>query len=218
MTTKELISTNFKLVSITNTAEEALAILDHNKTRHIPLLKSKALLTVIDEDSLKASVPSTPMSEFVKSGSRVFVRENEHMLEAARRLYKEDLTMLPVLDEDDTFLGVVTLEQLFKTIINSYDLDAEGNILIIEVDQQHFHLSELVRILEQESVHVFSVLVSRESLPLLEITLKTDLKDINTIIQTLERYSYKIKAYFEDNNFNHQLKDRYEALMSYLNI
>lgn len=218
MITRNILSTNFKLASITNTVEEALAIMDVNRTRHLPLLKSKAFLTIIDEETLKASKSATPMTEFTKSGTRIFVRANDHILEAAKKMYSEHLTVIAVLDEEDTFLGVITIEKLFKTLISNYDLDAEGTLLVVEIPQQNFHLSELIRILEQESVHVFSVLVSREMLPDLEITLKTDLKDINSIIQTLDRYSYKVKAYYEDNNYSHQLKDRYESLMSYLNI
>ncbi|HLW50039.1 MAG TPA: CBS domain-containing protein [Sphingobacteriaceae bacterium] len=218
MITRDLISTNFRLASITNTAEEALEILDYNKTRHLPLLKSKAFLTVVDEETLKSEPPNTPLSEFTKTGIRAFVRTNDHILEAAKKMYTEHLTVMPVLDEEDTFVGVITQEKLFNSLISNYDLDAEGSLLVIEVSQQNFHLSELIRILEQESVHVFSVLVSRETLPDIEITLKTDLKDINSIIQTLDRYSYKVKAYYEENDYSHQLKDRYEALMSYLNV
>ena len=218
MITRDLISTNFRLASITNTAEEALEILDYNKTRHLPLLKSKAFLTVVDEETLKSEPPNTPLSDFTKTGVRAFVRTNDHILEAAKKMYTEHLTVMPVLDEEDTFVGVITQEKLFNSLISNYDLDAEGSLLVIEVSQQNFHLSELIRILDQESVHVFSVLVSRETLPDIEITLKTDLKDINSIIQTLDRYSYKVKAYYEENDYSHQLKDRYEALMSYLNV
>ncbi|HLU94972.1 MAG TPA: CBS domain-containing protein [Membranihabitans sp.] len=218
MIAKEIISTNFKLASISNTVDEGLEIMDQNKTRHLPLLKSKAFLTIIDEDTLRSANPGTILSEFTKSGVRTFVRSNDHMLEAAKKMHNEQLTLIPVLDEDDTFLGVITSEKLFNTVVSTYDLHSEGSLLIIEIPQQDYHLSELIRILELESVHIFSVLVSRQMYTNFEITLKTDLKDINSIIQTLERYSYKVKAYYEDTNYSHQLKDRYESLMSYLNV
>ena len=218
MIAKEIISTNFKLASISNTVDEGLEIMDQNKTRHLPLLKSKAFLTIIDEDTLRSANPGTILSEFTKLGVRTFVRSNDHMLEAAKKMHHEQLTLIPVLDEDDTFLGVITSEKLFNTVVSTYDLHSEGSLLIIEIPQQDYHLSELIRILELESVHIFSVLVSRQMYTNFEITLKTDLKDINSIIQTLERYSYKVKAYYEDTNYSHQLKDRYESLMSYLNV
>lgn len=218
MIAKEIISTNFKLASISNTVDEGLEIMDQNKTRHLPLLKSKAFLTIIDEDTLRSANPGTILSEFTKLGVRTFVRSNDHMLEAAKKMHHEQLTLIPVLDEDDTFLGVITSEKLFNTVVSTYDLHSEGSLLIIEIPQQDYHLSELIRILELESVHIFSVLVSRQMYTNFEITLKTDLRDINSIIQTLERYSYKVKAYYEDTNSSHQLKDRYESLMSYLNV
>lgn len=192
--------------------------MDRNKTRHLPLIKSKAFLTVVDEDTLRSTQPGTTLAELTKSGVRVFVRSQDHMLEAAKKMSNEGLTIIPVLDEDDTYMGVITLEKLYDEIISTYDLSSEGSLLVLEVPQQDFYLSEIIRILEMEKVHIFSVLVSTTNYPEIEITLKTDIKDINSIIQTLERYSYKVKAYYEDDNYSHQLKDRYESLMSYLNV
>ncbi len=218
MKAKSLISKPFKIASITNTVDEALEIMDVNRVRHLPLIKSKAFLTIIDEESLKRAHPGVVLSDLSKTGVRQYIRSNDHILEAAKKMSNERLSIIPVLDEDDTFQGVITLEDLFHTIITTYDLSSEGSLLIIEIAQQDFHLSELIRVLEQESVHVFSVLVSRTHYPSIEITLKTDLKDINSILQTLERYSYHVKAYYEDDSYSHQLKDRYESLMSYLNV
>lgn len=218
MRAKDILSTNHKKASITNTVDEALKVMDRNKTRHMPLVKSKAFLTIVDEEALRSEKPGTTLADLIKTGVRVFVRGNDHMLEAAKKMYNEHLTIIPVLDEDDTYLGVITLEKLSGAIISTYDLNSEGSLLVIEIPQQDFHLSELIRILELEMVHIFSVLVSTENYPEIEITLKTDIKDINTVLQTLERYSYKVKAYYEDNNYNDQLKDRYESLMSYLNV
>lgn len=218
MRAKDILSTDHKKASITNTVDEALKVMDRNKTRHMPLVKSKAFLTIVDEEALRAEKPGTTLEDLTKTGVRVFVRANDHMLEAAKKMYNEHLTIIPVLDEDDTYLGVITLEKLSGAIISTYDLNSEGSLLVIEIPQQDFHLSELIRILEQEMVHIFSVLVSTEYYPEIEITMKTDIKDINTVLQTLERYSYKVKAYYEDDNYSDQLKDRYESLMSYLNV
>jgi len=218
MRAKDILSINHKKASITYTVDEALHVMDRNKTRHMPLVKSKAFLTIVDEESLRSAKPGTTLAELTKTGVRIFVRENDHVLEAAKKMYNEHLTVIPVLDEDDTYLGVITLENLCGAIISKYGLNSEGSLLVIEVPQQDFHLSELIRILELDMVHIFSVLVSTEYYPEIEITLKTDIKDFNAVLQTLERYSYKVKAYYKDDNYSHQLKDRYESLMSYLNV
>ena len=132
----------------------------------------------------------------------------------------EDLLkkIIPVLEDDESFMGIITMEDLFTKIISRFGLNSDGSLLVIEVPQQDFQLSELIRILEMENVHLFSVLVSMENFPNIEITLKTDIKDINSVLQTLERYSYTVKAYFENDQYIHQLKDRYESLISYLNV
>lgn len=205
-------------VSMTNTVEEAIELLNLHKIRHIPILKSKAFIGIIDETILKNSNPSTIMRELVNKGVKKFVNDSDHILEAAKVMVDNELSIVPVLSQDQSYLGLIKIEDLFNEIVSKFGLNTEGSLLIIEMQQQDYQLSELIRILELENVHLFSVLVSLNYLPVIEVTLKTDIKDINSILQTLERYSYKVKAYFENDQYSHQLKDRYESLMSYLNV
>lgn len=218
MLSVDALSKDFINVSITNTVDEALNILNQFKIKHLPIVKSKAFLTIIDEDTLKKAHPGTIMKDFVNKGVKKFVRKNDHLLDAAKLMVDEELTIIPVLEDDESFLGIITMEDLFTKIVSRFGLNSDGSLLVIEVPQQDFQLSELIRILEMENVHLFSVLVSMENFPNIEITLKTDIKDINSILQTLERYSYSVKAYFENDQYIHQLKDRYESLISYLNV
>ncbi|WP_236973874.1 CBS domain-containing protein [Membranihabitans maritimus] len=218
MLSVDALSKNFINVSITNTVDEALDILNQFKIKHLPIVKSKAFLTIISEETLKAAHPGTIMKDFVNKGVKKFVRQDDHLLDAAKAMVDEELTIIPVLEDDESFMGIITMEDLFTKIISRFGLNSDGSLLVIEVPQQDFQLSELIRILEMENVHLFSVLVSMENFPNIEITLKTDIKDINSVLQTLERYSYTVKAYFENDQYIHQLKDRYESLISYLNV
>lgn len=205
-------------VSTTNTVEEALALMDQFKVKHLPIIKSKAYVTTIDEQTLKLSTPTAIMKDFVNKGVRKFVNDDDHILETAKTMVDNELTVMPVLAQDQSYTGLIVVDRIFNEIVSKFGLNTEGSLLIIEMQQINFQLSELVRILEMENVHLFSVLVSLHALPMIEVTLKTDIKDINSILQTLERYSYKVKAYFQNDQYSHQLKDRYESLMSYLNV
>lgn len=218
MLAKDIISETFKNVSITNTVDEALEWMKTYKIKHLPIVKSKAFLSVISDEILRRADPGTPVGELRNDGIKAYVSQDDHVLEVAKIMGNEKLTLIPVLDENDTYRGVIKLEDLFEKLVTQYGLDSEGSILVLEMAQQDFHLSELIRILELEHIHLFSVLVSTKDFPNIEITLKTDIKDINPIVQTLERYSYKIKAYFEDDQYHNQLRDRYDSLISYLNI
>jgi hypothetical protein len=52
----------------------------------------------------------------------------------------------------------------------------------------------------------------------LEITLKLNSVQIQNLITTFERFGYNIKATFNEEDFMDTLKNRYESLMTYLNV
>ena len=54
---------------------------------------------------------------------------------------------------------------------------------------------------------------------LIEVTLKLNRINIEAVIQTFNRFHYEIKAYYGENaNDEDLLRDRYDSLMTYLNI
>ena len=48
--------------------------------------------------------------------------------------------------------------------------------------------------------------------------IKINQQEISTIITALERYGHNIKASFTEDEFEDNLKDRYDQLMNYLNV
>ena len=53
----------------------------------------------------------------------------------------------------------------------------------------------------------------------LEITVKLNVNDFSAVKKTFERYDYKIKAaYNEDDKINELLEERYDEFINYLNI
>ena len=52
----------------------------------------------------------------------------------------------------------------------------------------------------------------------LEITLKINKINIYPILQTFSRYNYTVLASFSESTFKDDLMDRYNSLMTYLNL
>ena len=53
---------------------------------------------------------------------------------------------------------------------------------------------------------------------MLELTLKVNREEIGSIVQSLERYDYKVIAYFQESAHLEDLKGRYDELMRFINI
>jgi hypothetical protein len=91
--------------------------------------------------------------------------------------------------------------------------------LVLEIDKRNYSLSEIARIVESENkVILSSLLSSNGESDQLEITLKLNSAQIQNLIATFERFGYHIKATFDEEDFMDTLKNRYESLMTYLNV
>jgi len=63
-----------------------------------------------------------------------------------------------------------------------------------------------------------SFVTSLPSSDSLLVTLKINQQEMNQILQALERYDYDIHATFAEDEYHSDLKNRYDMLMTYLNI
>ena len=52
----------------------------------------------------------------------------------------------------------------------------------------------------------------------LELTLKLNRQDLKHVIATLNRFDYNVKSAYFESDYVDTLKDRYDALMRYLDV
>ena len=57
-----------------------------------------------------------------------------------------------------------------------------------------------------------------EDSSLVEVTLKINRQDIHNILSAFDRFGYEVKASFNEEEYLESLQERYDALMSYLNV
>ncbi|MEO0875471.1 MAG: CBS domain-containing protein, partial [Bacteroidota bacterium] len=54
--------------------------------------------------------------------------------------------------------------------------------------------------------------------PRIEVTLKVNKQNILNIIASFERFDYEVKATFNELEYSDGLRERYDSLISYLNV
>jgi len=137
------------------------------------------------------------------------------------RLFSEQkLTLLPVLNAKNQYAGVITLADLVYHLATITSVDNPGGIIVIEVNEKDYLLTEIAGIVESNDAKILSLYVtSHPESTRLEITLKVNRIDIGAILQTLYRYNYTVKASWSNSDsFTDGLQDRFDSLMNYLKI
>ncbi len=221
MLAKAMITGNITPVKTSDTGADALAIMEDFKVSHLPIVNDVELLGVIsDTDIFNMTRIDDPLGSCPLSITGAYVREGDHVYEVIKTFNEHRLTLLPVVNDKNHYVGVITMQTLTDCIACITAVNNPGGIIVLEVNEKDYSLSEIARIVESNDAKVLSMyLKSVPDSTKLEITLKVNRIDIGPLLQTFNRYNYIISASFSDQDlYNEGLQDRFDSLMNYLNI
>lgn len=220
MLAQDLITDEIPPIKTSDTAHKAIKWMDEFKVSHLPIVDDITYVGLIsDNELLDMNQPDSPLSENLNQPARPFVTEDQHVYDVIKLIATFNLTMVPVLDVDKNYIGAITLTHLMKQMSGMASINDPGGIVVLEMGQRDYSLMEMARIVEGNDAKILSSYIT--SIPestRLEVTLKINKEDLSGILQTFNRYSYTVKASFQESVFKDDLRNRYDALMNYINI
>ena len=206
-------------VQTSDTGDEVLRMMQVYHVRHLPIVNHVQLLGVVSEEDVLIHDTDEAVGTYRLSFLRPFCFRDEHLFEVMAKMGRFKLTIIPVIDKDETYLGVITMEDLLQYFASYFSFADVGSILVIETSRSHYSLAEIARIAEAEDINILSSFV--QSIPdtqRINITLKLNRQDILGLKASLERFGYEVAATYAEVEYSDGLKDRYDSLMSYLNV
>lgn len=220
MLAKDLISEVVLPVKTSDSAALALNMMEDLKVAHLPIVNNIEFLGLISEDDiLNVNLPEEPLGNHKLSIIRPFVNDAQHIFDVIRTFAELKLTLLPVLDNKNNYLGCITLADLVQNLSRLTSLDNPGGIIVIELNQNDYSLTEISQIVESNDAKVLCLyLTSYNDTTKIDITLKINKLDITAVLNTFNRYNYIVKASFTEHKYIEDLKDRFDLLMNYINM
>ncbi|PHI21349.1 CBS domain-containing protein [Lewinellaceae bacterium SD302] len=220
MTIANLLSQEIPALDQRSTVAEGILIMGDYHVRHLPVLINEEFRGLIDEDTLLDSDPSASIgSLMLPSAPRIFVQPQDHIYDAVRVFAQHQISLLPVMDDEELFAGVVTLENLIAAMAELGSFNDPGSIIVLEMGRHDYSLAEIARIVESEGAIILSSsLRSYQDSNRIEVTLKLNGRQIAAIMATFERFDYQVKASFNEAELQSALRERYDSLMNYLNV
>jgi len=202
-----------------DTGAQAMTMMSIYHVSDLPVVEEEKLLGMVSEDQVTTTDPDTEMGTFRLGQSYAFVYQDEHIFEILGKLAENRLTVIPVLNREEKYLGLITQESLLQFYANTYSFKEVGSIVVIKAQKSDYSLSEISRVIEMEGATILASFIT--SLPDsqgLLLTLKINQQEISKILAALERYDYDIHATFAEDEYTSDLKSRYDLLMTYLNV
>jgi acetoin utilization protein AcuB len=216
----DLITDEIPPLTHTDTGEKALNWMEEFKVSHLPVLKKGNFVGVISEaDILDKMDLDKTLDELFQHLPRPYVLASDHFYQVLARIAELKLSLIPVLDEDETYLGCASVQHLMSLIANTGSIKANGGILVLEMPSHDYSMAQIAQIVESNDAKILSsyIMTSPESANI-EVTLKINKIELDRIIRTFERYDYIIKASYQKSNYPDDMQFRYDALMNYLNL
>jgi hypothetical protein len=146
------------------------------------------------------------------------VTPERHLFDVMKLIVDSNLTVVPVVDQHNKYLGLITLENIVKHFAETVAITQPGGILVLEMNPRDYSLAEIARLVESENTKILSCFLSSPyGDERIELTLKLSRQDLKHVIATLSRFGYEVKSSFYESEYLDDLKSRYDALMKYLN-
>lgn len=190
------------------------------KVFHLPVVKDNQYLGLIAEDELlehqkvEVSIEEEPLKML-----NPFVYQDAHIYDILRLFHQLQISLLPVLDYGNNFIGSVTETDLIKYIAEIYGLQEPGGTIVLEISNRNNSLSHMAQVVEADNAQILSSFVrSFPDSTKLQVTLKINKTELSGITASFERYNYDVIAVYNNTKTDTGTDDRYNSLMNYLNV
>ena len=220
MIARELITNDVPPIRSSETVEKALNWLDEFKVTHLAVVDGVEYQGLISENILYDAVSSDiAIAELNLTLNRPFIYEDRHIYEVMKMVSEMQLSIAPILDKSDTYLGLTTLPSLMHLIANTASISEPGSVIVLELNQNDYSLGHLAQIIEGDDTKILSTYITSASdSTLMEVTIKVNRKNIQGVLQALARYDYVVNASYSEIDYQEDMKDRFESLMKYLDM
>ena len=220
MIARHLINEEIFPLKTSSTGKEALSLMEELKVSHLPIVNGDNFLGLISEqDIYDLNNLKQPLGNHKLSLKNPFVSEHQHLYDVLKLVSELKLTVIPVLDDHEKYIGCVSMQKLVTYMANSFALDNPGGIIVLEMSENDYNLAEIAQIVQSNDAKVLSLfLASYLESTRLEVALKLNKTDIGAVLQTFDRYGYYVKASFGEEEDIESLKENYDSLINYLNI
>ena len=200
---------------------QALNWMELFRVSHLPMEQGKMYLGLVDDEMIYAHGDLNDRLDVLQIPVEgTFVYENYHIYDVICLAAGSLLSVVPVLDRKNNFVGSITLTDILRHLDTLLCVDQPGGILVLEVNRIDYSLAEVAQIVEYNEARVLSCYVSgnRDSQQL-QITLKINTLNVDPILDTFIRYGYTVKnSFVTGEEEQDSLRERYGLLMKYLEL
>ncbi|MGI9525689.1 MAG: CBS domain-containing protein [Weeksellaceae bacterium] len=213
-----LITAEFVPITLKSTVEDALDIINGFKLSHIPVFEGLTFLGNISEIYLNERNPKEELSVSKMNFEKFYLEENTTIFDAVRIFYRNETNIIPVLDDQEKYLGYITADEVMGELSRMPFLSELSAMITVKIPTKQFSISEVAKIVESNNGRILGCFISGFSEDMTEVTIRFNAESLSSVVATFERFGYLIKFQFFNDEKVDLLQDRYKQLMRFMDV
>ena len=219
MLNKNLISASVPSVKLTDSVFQAMEMMSEYYVKQLPVVVDDKYMGLVFEDDLVNMDDATEIETISVHLSKVAVHGHMHFIDAVQTANDYHLTLVPVIEKENDFLGVILVGDLLRNLGKMSGSSEPGGLIVLEMDQRNFSFAEISKLIETNDAQITQLNSFWDNTSeTFIVTIKINKFEISDIVATFQRYDYQVKYYFGEELYENELKDNYDHLMNYLSI
>jgi len=218
MIAEEFLNRMIPLLKPTDTATIALDWMQELHLFQLPVVSDGEYQGMVNQSAL-VDQPASVLSEVELTAQAVYVFRHEPFLDVLKSAKEAHLQVIAVLDEDQTFVGAIVIDETLAFFAQSQD-QSPGSTVVLLMQERDYSLTEISRLVESNEAKILSSYVSTYPYDKskIQLTLKINRMEISRIIATFERFEYDVIAKYQPESGHDEDKERLDMLLKYLSI
>ncbi|MFV8268589.1 CBS domain-containing protein [Flavobacterium sp. GT2N3] len=214
----EYITNDFKAIDSHDSVAAVQDFFSELHFSHFPIVEEGVYIGSIASEDLETFESQKKVVDYRFTLEGFFARTNTIWLDVLEVFAKNHTNLVPVLDENNTYVGYYEIEDIMKFFHETPFLKEPGGIIVVKKGVLDYSMSQITQIIESNNGKLLGLFISEADVESVEVTVKITLGAMNEIIQTFRRYNYEIISEHQEDNYINNLKERSDYLDKYLNI
>jgi len=220
MLTGELQSQTLPYLHPQDKVYQALQLMNDNQVTHLPIVDGEKYVGIISEDDLlQVDNDHLTLDTLQQSFGSSSVKSNEHFLKAIQLAAENGLSVVPVINEENELISVVSYNDLLKNASEFMSLNEPGGLIVLEMESNQYSFNEISKLVETNDAQITQLNTSNDAeTGMMQVTIRINKPEVSDIVATFQRYEYNVKYYFGEELYANELRNNYDNLMNYLKI
>jgi predicted transcriptional regulator len=214
----EYITNDFKAIDSHETIAAVQDFFNDLHFSHFPIIEEGVYIGSIASDDIETFDSDKKVADYRFTLEGFYARTNTIWLDVLEVFGKNHTNLVPVLDENNNYVGYYEIEDIMKFFHETPFLKEPGGIIVVKKAVLDYSMSQITQIVESNNGKLLGLFISEADVESVQITMKISLGAMNEIIQTFRRYNYEIISEHHEDIYINNLKERSDYLDKYLNI